>query len=170
MPRMLWPCHSAQLKCHFRLLNLHFRLLNLHVRLLNLHVRTAIMNLCRIPACFPKGSACLHLTRKESSKLPSRFHRLPTFCESAGYGERYILHASFTHRSLCARFIASLQGDTHRASLRYERCFQYIRRKSVKAEPVRASVAANLVCERCVKDASFTTFSLSTASYTAVNV
>ena len=129
-----------------------------------------MISLCRIPACFPKGSVCLHLTRKESSKLPSRFHRPPTFCESAGYGERYILHTSFTHRSLCARFIASLQGDTHRASLRYERCFQYIRRKSVKAEPVRASVAANLVRERCVKDASFTTFPLSTASYTAVNV
>lgn len=109
-------------------------------------------------------------TKKRYFNPASRLHARITSCGSACCCERYILHASFTHRSLCARFIASLQGDTHRASLRYERCFQYIRRKSVKAEPVRASVAANLRRERCVKDASFTTFPLSTASYTAVNV
>ena len=55
------------------------------------------MLVCQPLGWLPRHDAPPTLPRKQyTSKLPSRLHRPLNFCESAGYGERCILHASFT--------------------------------------------------------------------------
>ena len=98
------------------------------------------MLVCQPLGWLPRHDAPPTLPRKQNTpKLPSRLHRPLNFCESAGYGERCILHASFT----------PFARDTHRASPRYGRCFQSIRIKSVKIELLRAQCGGT---KRDVKD------------------